>query len=149
MSKRTKYWVVPAILLILVAIPLGLRHGRPWYSQPQQIYRDNQDALEAIAEQYLADGTVSYPEIKGVIAVNAWPGDAPILEFITQGDGIAPAGTYRGIYYSVNGQPSAFQGGPQALIPDDEGGWRWQGSGDNGGRTRCIQGSWYAFEAHF
>ena len=137
-----------AVGLIAVALLLLLCVGR-WYHKPQNVYERNKDILNAVTEQYLENGNLEYPTIKGVLQVRAWNGDHPILEFMTSGFGIAPAGQYRGFYYSVNGIPAAFQGADLKLELQDDGWWEWHGTGDNGGRTKQIEGNWYVFEAYF
>ena len=85
----------------------------------------------------------------GVTQVHLWRGENTIIEFTTSAFGIAPASQYRGFYYSVNGTPAAFQGVEVKLEQQEDGWWEWHGSGDNGGRTKQLEGNWYMFEADF
>ena len=120
-----------------------------WERKPQTVFEQNRDTLESVVQQYLEQGIVGYPPMDGVTTVNLWPGENTILEFMTSGSGIAPASRYCGFYYSVNGTPAAFQG-IEAKLEQQEDGWlEWHGEGDNGGRTKQIEGNWYVFEAHF
>ncbi len=148
MKMKTK-----ALLFILVVVAIGIFcmmiSSRPWYAQPQKIFEKNREALEGVVEEYLADGIIQYPEIDGITQVNEWSDENPILEFMTDGFGIASASTYKGFYYSVNDVPVAFQGGNEQLTYTDDGWYEWAGVGDNGGRTKQIDGNWYVFEAHF
>ena len=142
--KHKKFgWGLLAVLLLVLCIGLFRTPS------PQRVYEKNKEALEAVVQQYLEDGTVGYPPMDGVTTVNLWRGENTILEFMTSGFGIAPASRYRGFYYSVNGAPAAFQGVEVKLEQQEDGWWEWCGTGDNGGRTKKIEGNWYVFEAHF
>ena len=120
-----------------------------WYHKPQNVFERNKDLLNDIAEQYMENGNLQYPTIAGIEQVTVWNGTNPIIEFMTSGFGIAPGSQYYGFYYSVNGTPVAYQGTDVKLELQDDGWWEWHGNGDNGGRTKQIEGNWYIFEAHF
>lgn len=148
--KKKKMLVILTSILAVCVLAAVLIGSRPWYRQPERIFEKNREALDSVVETYLSDGMVSYPVMDGIISVNQWGEENQILEFMTKGFGITPASTYRGFYYSVNGGPAAFQGMDCKLTYQEKDGWyEWTGEGDNGGRTKQIDGNWYVFEAHF
>ena len=71
-------------------------------------------------------------------------GQHPMIEYLL----FTTPGGYYGFYYSPDQVPLAFQNTGVPLVPSD-GGWCWQGEGDNHGTTRLISPGWYFFEAHF
>ena len=149
MKKKGKVLVLSLAAVLCVALAAG-RFGPEWYSQPKKVFEQNREALEAVVADYLDTGRLNRTELDGISQVNEWPGkDGTILEFLTDGSGIAPAGRYKGFYYSAAGHPAAFQNSGEQLVPNDEGWWDWQGEGDNAGRTKPIGDGWYVFEAHF
>lgn len=143
--KKHKIFTVVLVIFLSVSALLAFRS---WYWQPSQIYERNKDTLDAVISEYEASGTLVFPTIPGVLSVNEWGDESPIVEFCTEGFGIAPASVYRGFYYSPSSEPASFQNGSEALHPTKDG-WEWSGRGDNGGTTRRLEGSWFLFEAHF
>ena len=73
--------------------------------------------------------------------------DGGAVAFSCGGWGLVPSSSYYGFYYSPSG-PVGFQGTDVELSPQD-GGYAWQGEGDNHGFTRQIAGDFYYYEAHF
>ena len=142
---KKKFTIIICCILIIFLLGSLL----VWYNRPERIFIKNQEVLEGVVEEYFQTGIMSVPNIKGVVTFNLWENDHRILEFITKGFGVAPASTYKGFYYSVDGIPVAFQGINETLILEVDNWWHWKGEGDNGGRTKCITGNWYVFEAHF
>lgn len=142
-----KHKIFTAVLAVLLLF-LALLAFRRWYWQPSQIYERNKELLNATIAEYEASGSLTFPTIPGVHSVNEWGTESPIVEFCTEGFGIAPASVYRGFYYSPSGKPASFQNGTEALRPTKDG-WEWSGPGDNGGTTRNLEGNWFLFEAHF
>ena len=73
--------------------------------------------------------------------------DGAFVEFTCGGWGLGSSTSYYGFYYSPAG-PRAFQGTKAELVPQN-GGFAWQGEGDNHGFTREISQGFYYYEAHF
>lgn len=69
------------------------------------------------------------------------------VEFTCDGWGLGSSTSYYGFYYSPAG-PEPFQGAEVELTPQN-GGYAWQGEGDNWGVTRQLTGDFYSYEAHF
>lgn len=69
------------------------------------------------------------------------------MEFTCESWGLGSSTSYYGVYYSPSG-PQPFQGAEVELAPQN-GGYAWQGEGDNRGFTRPLGGDFYYFEAHF
>ncbi len=134
--------------LALLALLALVWMGRPWYAQPQKAFEENQAAAEEALAAYLDTGLTPQP-FPGVSQIYARPTAHPILEFTTHSSGLVSSSTYRGFYYSFDGVSVAFQGADVPLTEAEDGGWTWQGEGDNGGRTRAIGNNWFVFEAHF
>lgn len=89
-------------------------------------------------------GLVSQVDVRGFSLADP---DAAFVEFSCGGWGLGPSSAYYGFYYSPQG-PKAFQGAEVSLVPQD-GGFAWQGEGDNHGFTRGLGDGFYYFEAHF
>ena len=69
------------------------------------------------------------------------------VEFTCDGWGFGSSTSYYGFYYSPAG-PEPFQGAEVELTPQN-GGYAWQGEGDNWGVTRALGQGFYYFEVHF
>ena len=78
-----------------------------------------------------------------ISAVNHWPGEHPMVEYILFTDS-----GYCGFYYSPDDVPLAFQNVPVPL-EETSTGWQWQAEGDDHGFTCRLSPHWYYFEAHF
>ena len=70
------------------------------------------------------------------------------MDFFCDGWGLVPSSSYYGFYYSPQG-PQSFWGGEEELLPTEDGGYAWQGEGDNHGFTRQIGENFYYYEGHF
>ena len=79
---------------------------------------------------------------------SVWGQDSrAFVEFTCESWGLGSSTGYYGFYYSPSG-PQPFQGAGVELAPQN-GGYAWQGEGDNQGFTRPLGGDFYYFEAHF
>ena len=117
-----------------------------------RFYNKNETQLNQIIEGYIAEGTLSYTHDLGTLSidmndvyVNAWDGEHLMVEFLL----FTPMGKYRGIYWSADDVPLAFQNMEEQIIQVEENRWEWQGYGDNHGMTTKIDENWYYFEARF
>ena len=56
--------------------------------------------------------------------IRVWgEGGEAVVEFTTGGFGLAPSGTYHGVYYSADGEPAAFQNTDVPLGPSARAGF--------------------------
>ncbi len=141
MLRRGKYLCMAAVIAVLFLFALGSG------SVPGDFYYKNREELDAAAKQIAESKDVSGIEIKGVYNISYRDGENPIIEFTTSSSGLVPSSTYRGIYYSVSGEPAAFQNADIPLV-ETEKGWAWTGDGNKGGTTERIEGNWFVFDAH-
>lgn len=81
------------------------------------------------------------------LTVNVWDGEHQIVEYIVDGRGLAPSGTYYGFFYSPDGVPVSFQNSGEELSRQGQDEWVWQGEGDNRGYVELMRPCWYYFEA--
>ena len=139
--RRSLRKFLPAICLL--AVLTGLASG--WFSPERQAARyvkahqaELQEAMDLYFEQgqRLSCGS-------GILAVNDWPGQHPMVEYLL----FTAVPGYHGFYYSPDDVPLAFQNFPVPLTETADG-WRWQGEGDNHGRTCRLAPRWFYFEAH-
>lgn len=93
------------------------------------------DAYFDYGQPLACDGSIS--------AVNNWPGQHPMIEYI-----LFTSRGYHGFLYSPDDVPLAFQNASLPLT-EAKGGWQWRGEGDHHGFTRRLFPCWYYFEAHF
>lgn len=156
MSERKpiyrRAWFLLAIAAVLV---ITLLRVLVWANGPDGAYTldarrfmQSRELFERAAAELLASGETEI-ELPGVkdIRVCGEGGEA-VVEFTTGGFGLAPSGTYHGVYYSADGEPAAFQNTDTPLGPSRDG-WIWHGRGDNYGETRHINENWYTFYASF
>ena len=140
------------ILIILVAFICVIFAVGKIFSPERAVLRTfkaNEAALNEMVQSYLAGDTAALrTDIPGVQSVQYWHGDNGMIEFFVKGRGIAPASSYFGFYYSVDGAPLAFQNTKVTLIESGDG-WKWTHGGDNRGYTEHISGNWYYYEAAF
>lgn len=139
--------------VIIIAVFAAAVIFTQWYFQPEKVvertFHRNEEALNQMVEAYLAgDMDALNAEIPGVQSAQYWYGDSGMIEFFVKGRGIAPASSYFGFYYSVDGVPLAFQNAKVTLVESGDG-WQWTHGGDNRGYTEKISGNWYYYEASF
>lgn len=148
--NKTKRWRV--ILIILVAVICGMFAVGKIFSPERTVLRTftaNEAALNEMVQSYLAGDTAALrTDIPGIQSAQYRYGDSGMIEFFVKGRGIAPASSYFGFYYSVDGVPLAFQNAKMTLTPNGDG-WEWKEGGDNRGYTEHIAGNWYYYEASF
>ena len=142
---KRKLFLPAGVCLLLIVV---LFRTSAYRSTPEFFYAQHREELQAAAEQVLAAGSAEGVVIEGVESLDFRPGPAPIIEFTTSGFGLAPSSRYKGIYYSPDDTPAAFQNTPQALL-ECEDGWTWTDSTGNYGSTTRIAPCWYTFEAYF
>ena len=135
---------VMLLALLLVATVTGAARER----EPKLFYMNHKFQLEEAVQEILRGRDVTQVEIEGVRSISYWDGENPIIEFTISAFGLVPSSTYKGVYYSVNGQPAPFQNA-DLLLTETQSGWSWRGTGDNGGTTERIEENWFSFEAHF
>ena len=148
--RRARFWLaVAAALIFLLLRAFACANGPDGaHSLDARRFMNNRELFERAASQLLAMGETEI-ELPGVKDIRVWgEGGGAVVEFTTGGIGLAPSGTYHGVYYSADGEPAAFQNTDVPLGPAREG-WMWHGEGDNYGETRHISGSWYTFYASF
>ena len=131
------------LLLAAALTASSLRH-----SSPEAFYAEHQDALHTAAQQILTSGTVQDISVEGVRQIDAWAGPPLVIEFYLSGSGLGPSTHYKGLYYSPEDVPAAFQNVSAPLEPSDVG-WTWTDGTDNHGSTTRVAPCWYTFEAHF
>ena len=156
MSERKpiyrRAWFLLAIAAVLV---ITLLRVLVWANGPEGAYTldarrfmQSRELFERAAAELLASGETEI-ELPGVKDISVWgEGGGAVVEFTTGGFGLAPSGTYHGVYYSADGEPAAFQNTDTPLGPSRDG-WIWHGRGDNYGETRHINENWYTFYASF
>ena len=145
-------WFLLAIAAVLV---ITLLRVLVWANGPDgahsldaRRFMNNRELFERAASQLLAMGETEI-ELPGVKDIRVWgEGGGAVVEFTTGGIGLAPSGTYHGVYYSADGEPAAFQNTDVPLGPSRDG-WIWHGRGDNYGETWHINENWYTFYASF
>lgn len=139
MKKHKWLWIILAVLLVAgVALANTPRIRVDLFVR---LYHEQiEDGLRQGAG-VPADDAVLF----GYKYVNSWEGEHGMVEFVltTRGD------TYYGCYYSPNDVPLAFQNTEAELTQCGHDSWKWQGEGDNGGKTIKIMDNWYYFEASF
>ncbi len=158
---KKKPFVIPACVAGgLLVVALGVYSLLSWFGSPlvpgslERRYAREVSArgaeLAAFAQSCLETGQV--PEtlpLPGLVEqVDLW-GAPPesFVEFTCDSWGIGSSTSYYGFYYSPAG-PEPFQGAEVELTPQN-GGYAWQGEGDNWGVTRQLTGDFYYYEAHF
>lgn len=144
--KKRNFFILLALLAMVAIISISAFVN--WKNPPKQIYFMNKDELEVAVEKILKSGNTGDIQIRGIQNIAYWPGENPIIEFTISSFGIAPASTYKGFYYSVNGTPEAFQN-LDISLKETKNGWSWRAQGDNQGTTSHIEGNWFVFEASF
>lgn len=108
----------------------------------------NYAELQEIADAHLAFDT-SVDTYQDVEVDGVFDGEHEIVQFFSEGEGIAPASKYYGFYYSPDDEPAIFQNGRGELSPTAEDEWEWTDGTDNGGKTVRIRECWYYYEAWF
>ncbi len=110
--------------------------------------RSNETELEKIALDCL-QGKETADEYKGVEVWGVLPGEHQIVEFFSDGAGLAPSSIYYGFYYSEDDVPVAFQNSHNSLTAVSDSEWTWSDGTDNGGLTKKITAHWYYYKAWF
>ena len=117
------------------------------YTTISEYVNKNYDKLYEVAQEYISGNKVEYKnEFK---RISVYTEDNVIVEFLTDGHGMAPSSTYVGFYYSENDTPIAFQNEKYDLNKIEENKWEWKEEGDNHGITIKIRDNWYYYEASF
>ena len=148
--RRAWFWLAAAAVLVISLLRVLVWANGPdgAHSLDARRFMQSRELFERAAAELLAMGETEI-ELPGVKDIRVWgEGGEAVVEFTTGGFGLAPSGTYHGVYYSADGEPAAFQNTDVPLGPSREG-WIWHGEGDNYGETRHISGSWYTFYASF
>ena len=152
--EEKKHGFRKLLLLPILAFLVLLGVFYSWWNRPDEICRRNQAELEQAVQKILAAGSTEGISVSGTTHINYWPGndewsrENPIIEFTTWSFGIVPASTYKGFYYSVDGEPTAFGNTDIPLTETEPGHWTWSDR-DNKGSTEHITGNWYTFSASF
>ena len=144
--KKRNLFILSALMVMTIIISISAFVN--WKNSPKQIYLLNKAELEVAVKKILISGNTGEIQIRGVQNIAYCPGENPIIEFTISSIGIAPASTYKGFYYSVNGTPEAFQN-LDISLKETKNGWSWRAQGDNQGTTSHIEGNWFVFEASF
>ena len=139
--------IVKIVTVIVVLFIIGKIFFNP-YARISRYVNRNQGNLKASCEFYLENGIVDkqYSDIKvdGIFGEND-----KIVQFYVSGKGIAPASVYYGFYYSPADIPVSYCNDNYRLESDGKNQWKWNGTGDNGGKIRKICENWYYYEAWF
>ncbi len=164
-QKMKKRWIIPVCVLGgLAVVCFGVYGWMLYFGSPlipgsleQRYTREvhaHREELQTFAEQCLETGAVpqdqhlpAFVQDVQVVGQSYLDPEEQFVEFSCDGWGLVPSSSYYGFYYSPKG-PRAFQGVEEELVPQD-GGYAWQGNGDNHGFTREIGDGFYYFEAHF
>ncbi len=144
----------------LVALCLGAYGLLSWFGSPllpgsleRRCAREvsaHREELAAFAQICLEEGQVpDCRPLPGLLkGASVWGQDSrAFVEFTCGGWGLGSSTSYYGVYYSPSG-PQPFQGA-EVELASQNGGYAWQGEGDNRGFTRPLGGDFYYFEAHF
>lgn len=134
--------LLPTVLCLLLALWLILGRTAPEKRVVRYVEAHQAELQTAVDDYFLRGQHLSYGG--DIQTANDWPGQHPMIEYLL----FTTPGGYYGFYYSPDQIPLAFQNTGVPLVPSD-GGWCWQGEGDNHGTTRLISPGWYFFEAHF
>lgn len=135
--RRVWFW------LLAIAAVIALTS---WLRSPEVTFRLQRAKFEQAAQDMLAERETDV-KIFGVHDISVWgTGEDAMVEFTTGIFGIVPDSFYSGVYYSADGAPRSFQNSGEVLVESD-GGWAWQGEGDNRGETYPLGDGWYTFEA--
>lgn len=143
MKKKGFQLLAAAIFAAIALMLLSVQR-----SSPELFYFQNQSELHAAALQILHSGSSSDISVSGVARIHDWHGTNPIIEFTISSFGLTPSSQYKGLYYSPNDVPAAFQNTQQTLIKTKDG-WTWTDEHGNHGNTTRIDLCWYTFEAYF
>lgn len=143
MKKRKWIWI--GLAVILIAGVLLISNPRVRTNLFVRLYHEQiEDGLKMHGGVPAADAVLF-----GYETVNTWPGEHQMVEFLISGFGLGSATSYYGCYYSPDDVPLTFQNGNEKLTQCGHDSWKWQGKGDNQGKTMKIMDHWYYFEASF
>lgn len=140
--------------VIIILIVLGAILFVKWYGNPERrifaMVERNQEKYEATVAQLL-NGEVAADElyVLGVHDIDIIMGEHVMVDFFVTGFGLVPSSTYYGFYYSPEDLPLMHMDEMAKLTEYEEGAWKWQGVGDNGGIVKKITDCWYYYEASF
>lgn len=115
--KKAAY-IVPALSLLVSSTLYGCGSDR---DTAIDYYNSSKSELEAAVAEILENQSADGVALDGIQSISYWDGDDAIIEFEVYASGIAPATTYGGIYYSVNGEPAGFQNTDVTLVETDDG----------------------------
>ena len=149
MPKNRKRVIALAIIVIAICAVVLARAVSSPRRTVERVFKQNETVLNEMVQKYLEGDTDALKTVvPGVEDADYWHGEHAMIEFFVKGRGIAPASTYFGFYYSVDGVPLAFQNTKMTLVESGDG-WEWTHGGDNRGYTEHITGNWYYYEASF
>lgn len=144
--KKRKVLII-SIVSMIVILKIMNYFNNP-YRKISKYVNSNYENLQTVCETYLKKGIPDKVyddiEIDGILGE-----ENKIVQFYSCGFGIAPSSKYYGFYYSPDDIPVTYWNAPYALEEIQEGEWKWEGEGDNGGKTKKIRERWYYYEAWF
>lgn len=145
-KKRVAFFVIPIFIVAVIVVKFTLFTP---YRSIERYVNQNKTNLTFSSEFYLEEGTVNKAN-NDTVDVDGIFGDTNrIVQFHYSGFGIAPSSTYYGFYYSPSDVPVPYCNEDYELTMDVDGGWTWNGDGDNGGKIKKISDNWYYYEAWF
>ena len=139
MSKKAKISATCCALALLLCIALSQLTPEKRVARYVASHRTE---LQSSMDAYFDQGQPLSHD-SAIPAVNHWPGQHPMVEYI-----LLTGPGYYGFYYSPDDVPLAFQNVPVPL-EETSTGWQWQAVGDDHGSTRRLSPRWYYFEARF
>lgn len=139
MSKKAKIPAACCALVLLLCLALSQLTPE---KRVARYVASHQTELQSSMDAYFDQGRpLSYDS--AIPAVNHWPGQHPMVEYI-----LLTGFGYYGFYYSPDDVSLAFQNVPVPL-EESSNGWQWQAEGDDRGSTHRLSPGWFYFEAHF
>ena len=146
--KKVLYVFLSLIIVIAMAVlsVKAVRYGAK--VKTFQYVKTNSQQLTAEAEAIIENGIYAHHRYDNMTVTYYPAASYPIVEFSTDGFGIAPSGYYTGFYYSPEDIPVRYNGNGTA-IEQYKNGWSYQDRGDNHGYTEKICDNWYWYKFWF
>ncbi len=162
MKQRRRFFIPACVLGGLFVLCVGVYGLMQYFGSPllpgslecrytREVSSHRQELLE-ISQTCLETGKtpedLPLANLVDTIQVIGYGTENAFVDFFCHGWGLVPSSSYYGFYYSPQG-PQSFWGGEEELLPTEDGGYAWQGEGDNHGFTRQIGENFYYYEGHF
>lgn len=156
MSKKAVIGIFFTVLVVIISVfsLIKLNNTSDNYDTISKYVNENYQMLEQIANEYINGSQVKKPKNVSMIEVHSQDdiyvkNNNTIVEFYTGGKGLVSSSTYYGFYYSKDDIPASFQNSDEELVEYKANKWKWNGTGDNHGKTIKIRDNWFYFEASF